>query len=524
MRLRLDKLVLSAGLALALVATTIPAIAGTTTTSTTESGLTLVSDGSTVDLDDTETKATFVSDVIGVTAGTDTSVSGISKVTAIGTISGFNKTTADAASSQFTSKIVDGDKMILVTGTGAGLKVMGSTITITETYNFNAYSFETAGVTGTSTEQADAGAAEDTAKDAAREKVLTEVKTALDLKNDSTSNPTVDLSNDSVAVTEAGTLTATSAANATDSNKFDGTCTVAAGTKFNVNGSVTVTKVYTVETLPSKYTIDLVFSDAAYSTSRDYKLVKDEILTGGNHEVTYVEGTKVNNGKDLLYSTTDLDSTTNYYLVYNLVSTSDALLFAPTSGSDAASASVTVGSDTATITNAAAPTGDELTAFTTALTDNNLTKVAYFKIEGLPSAISTAAEFKIAEPTDLPAVASGYTREYKVLRYHDLSVQVLDATVDSDGYIVFSSDKFSNFALAYVDVAADTTEEETNNETETTTEAGTGTTTTTAGSSTTSTTASEKTGDNSMMPLFMTTLLLALCAGSLAIYKEKKTN
>ncbi len=42
--------------------------------------------------------------------------------------------------------------------------------------------------------------------------------------------------------------------------------------------------------------------------------------------------------------------------------------------------------------------------------------------------------------------------------------------------------------------------------------------------STTSTTSSTKTADNSIMPLFMTTLLLVLCAVSLAIYKEKKTN
>ena len=39
----------------------------------------------------------------------------------------------------------------------------------------------------------------------------------------------------------------------------------------------------------------------------------------------------------------------------------------------------------------------------------------------------------------------------------------------------------------------------------------------------TSTTSSTKTAYNSMMSLFMTTLLLVLCAVSLAIYKEKKT-
>ena len=61
MRLRLDKLVLSAGLALAMVATSIPAIAGTPTTSTQESeGLSL--NGKTVSIVKQDDKFVFLNE------------------------------------------------------------------------------------------------------------------------------------------------------------------------------------------------------------------------------------------------------------------------------------------------------------------------------------------------------------------------------------------------------------------------------------------------------------------------------
>ena len=51
-----------------------------------------------------------------------------------------------------------------------------------------------------------------------------------------------------------------------------------------------------------------------------------------------------------------------------------------------------------------------------------------------------------------PAVESGYYREYYVLREHDGSIEKLDSKVSEDGKtITFSSDKFSVYAVGYVD-------------------------------------------------------------------------
>ncbi len=59
---------------------------------------------------------------------------------------------------------------------------------------------------------------------------------------------------------------------------------------------------------------------------------------------------------------------------------------------------------------------------------------------------------------ELPAVEKGYTRTYYILREHDGVVEKLDATLSKDGKsISFASDKFSTYAIAYVDEEAVTT-------------------------------------------------------------------
>ncbi len=51
-----------------------------------------------------------------------------------------------------------------------------------------------------------------------------------------------------------------------------------------------------------------------------------------------------------------------------------------------------------------------------------------------------------------PAVENGYYREYYVLREHDGNIERLDSKVSEDGKtITFSSDKFSVYAVGYVD-------------------------------------------------------------------------
>ena len=65
----------------------------------------------------------------------------------------------------------------------------------------------------------------------------------------------------------------------------------------------------------------------------------------------------------------------------------------------------------------------------------------------------------IVLPSDLQNVAEGYTRTYYVARIHDGEVQLLDTVLAEDGKsLTFETDKFSTYALTYVDTL--TSEEE----------------------------------------------------------------
>ena len=60
-----------------------------------------------------------------------------------------------------------------------------------------------------------------------------------------------------------------------------------------------------------------------------------------------------------------------------------------------------------------------------------------------------------AKLPELPEVEKGYTRTYYILREHNGEVEKLDATLSKDGKsLIFSSDKFSKYAVVYVDTKA----------------------------------------------------------------------
>lgn len=60
--------------------------------------------------------------------------------------------------------------------------------------------------------------------------------------------------------------------------------------------------------------------------------------------------------------------------------------------------------------------------------------------------------FSIAIPEDLPEVAEGFARKFYIIRNHNGVVEYLDAILSEDGKILnFETDKFSAYALAYVD-------------------------------------------------------------------------
>lgn len=54
----------------------------------------------------------------------------------------------------------------------------------------------------------------------------------------------------------------------------------------------------------------------------------------------------------------------------------------------------------------------------------------------------------------LPAVASGKTRTFKIVRIHDGEATILDATLNDDNTISFVTDKFSDYIITYEDVDA----------------------------------------------------------------------
>ena len=59
--------------------------------------------------------------------------------------------------------------------------------------------------------------------------------------------------------------------------------------------------------------------------------------------------------------------------------------------------------------------------------------------------------FTVAVPEGLPKVAEGFTRIFYIVRNHNGAVDVLE-TKEVDGKLIFESDKFSTYAIAYKDV------------------------------------------------------------------------
>ena len=116
--------------------------------------------------------------------------------------------------------------------------------------------------------------------------------------------------------------------------------------------------------------------------------------------------------------------------------------------------------------------------------------------------LATPLKLTISVPKSFPAVASGYTRTYAVIRLHDGKAELLPATVNSDGTISFETDKFSTYALAYTD----------------TKEASTSDATTASAKAEEKT--SPKTGDT--MPIAVLAVLMLSAAGAFAFMDLKK--
>ena len=102
---------------------------------------------------------------------------------------------------------------------------------------------------------------------------------------------------------------------------------------------------------------------------------------------------------------------------------------------------------------------DEEKLFEGALTEGNIGGYLDIEIlvtkdnqeEGKLTELSKTIQLSAKLP-EMPALAEGFSRKYYILREHNGVVQRLDATLSEDGKsLVFASDKFSKYAIVYVD-------------------------------------------------------------------------
>jgi hypothetical protein len=436
MRIRLDKLFLSAGLALTLVATTIPvgaAINTSTSTTTTEATEGLTFDNTVIGFTGTAftkdtDEAAFAKAVTGKVTTAAAAVNSLTTVTKTITVDAVQNDDATAAS------LGDSLKNVIGETAAASKKAHTYTVTVENTYSFTNYPYTLTAAAESAT------AAETAAKTAAKSLIEESAVTA----GTSFSCGTYGVAIVEQANFEARTEAVDAAAYAKDA-------------EYKVRGDVKVTETYIVNSLPSGYTYDLVLGTAPVSTLK-YTVYRQGTNTTDYEKITDV--TPVTTGQYV--STTDLTST--YFLVTEAVSAKGALLFAPTEGNDAATdVVVTSGDYTATITKNDTAKGADYTLAKDA--PESATVAGYFSIAltkgGAPATNGPSITFKIAVPTDVTA-SEGKQIKWQVVRVHDYgdgngeTVELLSAT-EENGYIVFSSEYFSNFALIYTEVAADTT-------------------------------------------------------------------
>ena len=73
--------------------------------------------------------------------------------------------------------------------------------------------------------------------------------------------------------------------------------------------------------------------------------------------------------------------------------------------------------------------------------------------------LTAPIKLSVAIPENIPSLKDGYKRTYYVLRNHGGKIEKLDATVSEDGKpIAFSTDKFSTYAIAYLDAKVEDAE------------------------------------------------------------------
>lgn len=73
------------------------------------------------------------------------------------------------------------------------------------------------------------------------------------------------------------------------------------------------------------------------------------------------------------------------------------------------------------------------------------------EIMGILNELTGKVQFEIAIPDDLKQVSKEYSRTFYIIREHEGEVEILPTTL-KDGKLLFETDKFSTYVLAYVDI------------------------------------------------------------------------
>ena len=87
------------------------------------------------------------------------------------------------------------------------------------------------------------------------------------------------------------------------------------------------------------------------------------------------------------------------------------------------------------------------------------------------TSLTKKVKLSVVLPEEMPELKEGFVRKYYMIRMHGTEVEVLDADLNEEGTeVIFETDKFSEYALAYNDVEEEKEEEKTTESEETTTE------------------------------------------------------
>lgn len=73
------------------------------------------------------------------------------------------------------------------------------------------------------------------------------------------------------------------------------------------------------------------------------------------------------------------------------------------------------------------------------------------EIMGILNELTGKVQFEIAIPDSLKQISKEYSRTFYIIREHEGEVEILPATL-KDGKLLFETDKFSTYVLAYVDI------------------------------------------------------------------------